>query len=97
MMQHDWNDQVEAKFMGALPLLRIMSGSDLNPQVEQRWMEVALHQIGRRACVHALRQGRPWTLCSGSSPMTSPPRTRSRVSFRLQRALARSHRLLRPA
>ena len=60
MMQHDWNDQVEAKFMGALPLLRIMSGSDLNPQVEQRWMEVALHQIGPDGLAYMPSKGRPW-------------------------------------
>src|SRR3972149_6217779 len=42
MMNHDWNDQVQAKFWEALPLMRLISGSGLNMHVEQRWMEVML-------------------------------------------------------
>ena len=60
MMQHDWNDHVQVKFISALPLLRIMSGSEQNAQVEQRWMEVVLHMVGPDGLIHTPLRGRPW-------------------------------------
>ncbi len=59
-MQHDWSDQVQCKFMGALPLMRIASGSMLHPEVEQRWMEVLLRQVGPDGLVYVPQRGRPW-------------------------------------
>ena len=40
VMWHHESDVVQSKFMEALPLLRLASGSEQNPHVEHRWMEV---------------------------------------------------------
>jgi hypothetical protein len=60
MMTHDWNDHVQVKFMEALPLLRLASGSGQNPEVEQRWMEVMLHMQGPDGLLYWPKVGRPW-------------------------------------
>ena len=60
IMTHDWNDHVQVKFMEALPLLRLASGSDQNPEVEQRWMEVMLHMQGPDGLLYWPKVGRPW-------------------------------------
>ena len=62
VMRHDYSDLCEMKFMEALPLMRLGSGSELNPQVERRWMEVALHQIGPDGLAYWPTKGRPWAL-----------------------------------
>ena len=62
MMQHDYSDGCQAKFMEALPLMRIMSGSSQNEEVDQRWMEVALHLIGPDGLPYWPKAGRPWAL-----------------------------------
>ena len=49
-----------AKFMEALPLMRIMSGSELNEQVEQRWMQVLFQMIGPDGLAYVPLVGRPW-------------------------------------
>ena len=67
MMQHDFSDQCQMKFMEALPLMRIMSGSDLNEQVDRRWMEVALHMVGSDGQVYMPVKGRPWILTQGAA------------------------------
>ncbi len=59
---HDYSDICEMKFMEALPLLRIITGSDANAQVDRRWMEVALHQQGPDGLAYWPKKGRPWTL-----------------------------------
>ena len=59
-MQHDWSDQVQCKFLEALPLLRMASGSDQNPHVERRWMEVLLRQLGPDGLAYMPYRGRPW-------------------------------------
>ena len=59
-MRHDYNDQCQSKFMEALPLMRIASGSDLNMDVDRRWMEVALHQQGPDGLAYWPTKGRPW-------------------------------------
>jgi len=47
VMYHDVSDTgIGAKFMDAIPRMRIMSGSDQNTHVEQRWKEVLLKMLG---------------------------------------------------
>jgi hypothetical protein len=48
------------KVMEALPLLRLITGSELNLQVDQRWMEVALQLIGPDGLAYWPVEGRPW-------------------------------------
>ena len=62
MMEHNYSDSCHSKFLEALPLMRIASGSDLNPQVERRWMEVVLQQLGPDGLASSPIGGRPWTL-----------------------------------
>ena len=61
-MVHDWSDLCHMKFMEALPLMRIASGSDLNENVDRRWMEVALHMQGPDGLAYTPTRGRPWAL-----------------------------------
>ena len=61
LMEHNFSDSCQSKFMEALPLMRIISGSDLNAEVDRRWMEVALHQLGPDGLAYAPNWGRPWT------------------------------------
>ena len=60
VMQHQYSDHCMIKFMEALPLMRIVSGSSLNDHVERRWMEVALHQLGPDGMAYLPTKGRPW-------------------------------------
>ncbi len=60
MMQHDWNDSIQPKFMEALPLLRIASGSDLNSEVDRAWMAMTLREIGEDGLAYIPLVGRPW-------------------------------------
>jgi len=66
MMQHDFSDQVQMKFMEALPLMRVASGSDLNEQVDRRWMEVVLRMLGSDGQINMPVKGRPWILTKGT-------------------------------
>lgn len=59
-MSHDQNDHVQIKFHEALPLMRIISGSNLNKHVEQRWMEVLLQMQGPDGLLYYPVAGRPW-------------------------------------
>jgi hypothetical protein len=60
LLQHDNGDRVQAKFMEALPLLRLMSGSDLNGHVEAKWLEVLLRMQGPDGLPYWPLRGRPW-------------------------------------
>ena len=60
MMQHDWNDHCQVKFLQALPLVRLVSGSDLNDEVDPRWMETYLRMQGPDGLFYWPREGRPW-------------------------------------
>lgn len=59
-MYHDFNDHVQTKFNEALPLMRLISGCDLNEQVDQRWMEVVLQMQGPDGLLYYPLVGRPW-------------------------------------
>ena len=60
VLQHDHSDRIQAKFMEALPLLRLICGSDLNAHVEAKWLEVLLRMIGPNGLPYWPVQGRPW-------------------------------------
>jgi len=58
-MVHEESDIVQAKFMEALPLLRLVSGSTQNLHVEKRWMEVLLQMQGPDGIVYMTKIGQP--------------------------------------
>jgi len=45
--------RLTVKFMEDLPLLRIMTGSDLNRQVDRAWMESILHMAGPDGLIYS--------------------------------------------
>jgi hypothetical protein len=59
-MQHDYSDYVQSKFMEGLPLMRLMTGSNRNRDVERKWMESALRGRGPDGLVYIPVRGRPW-------------------------------------
>ena len=65
VMRHSYCDQCQNKFMEALPLLRIITGSHLAEQVDRRWMETALHRMGPDGICYTPVRGRPWALTAG--------------------------------
>jgi len=60
VMVHEESDIVQLKFMEALPLLRLICGSEQNLAVEKRWMEVLLQMQAEDGVVYMPRIGRPW-------------------------------------
>lgn len=61
VMQHDHNDHVQVKFWEALPLLRSVTGSEQNEDVDEVWREVILRGIGPDGLFYFPRAGREWT------------------------------------
>ena len=49
-----------AKFMEALPLLRLICGSDTNRHVDRAWMANLMRMIGPDGLVYVPLEGRPW-------------------------------------
>ena len=70
MMQHDWSDHCQCKFLEALPLMRIISGSESAAEVDRRWMEVVLHQQGPDGLLYTPVRGRPWALINHAGRVT---------------------------
>ncbi len=64
MVHSSWHGSTLPKFMEAVPLMRIMSGSDQNMEVESKWMEVALKSQGPDGLVYTPTRGRPWAYWS---------------------------------
>ena len=62
MMDHNFSDICIMKFMEALPLMRVASGSQDNLEVDRRWREVTLHNIGPDGVYYYPLRGRPWAL-----------------------------------
>ncbi len=60
VMLHDWNDWCQLKFMEALPLLRIATGSPRNNEVDDAWQSVVLRSIGPDGLFYIPLTGRPW-------------------------------------
>jgi hypothetical protein len=63
IMMHDHNDWVQSceGFMEALPLLRVATGSSLNPQVDEVWERVNLASIGPDGLIYEVLNGTPWS------------------------------------
>jgi hypothetical protein len=63
VMMHDHNDWVMSceGFMEALPLLRLATGSNLNPQVDAVWERVNLASIGPDGLIYEVLNGTPWS------------------------------------
>ena len=51
---------IRSKFMIAMPLMRLMTGSEEDAHVEQRWLEVTLHEQGPDGLLATPFVGRPW-------------------------------------
>jgi len=66
-MSRDLNHQVQLIMQRALPLMRIISGSDQNMEVEQKWLEVLLRLQGPDGLFYYPLEGRPWISYKGSS------------------------------
>ena len=65
-MQMDWGGPtVQVKFQEAVPLVRMICGSDQNLHVERRWMETTLQSRGDDDLIYTPIRGRPWTYRRG--------------------------------
>ncbi len=94
MMQHDWNDHCQGKYMETLPLMRLASGSDLNLHVERRWMETILQMRGPDGLLYYPKQGRPWHNVSCFGPEAPGEHYFSMgISGRLLNAITIQHQL----
>ena len=62
VMYHDLNDWCGLKFMEALPLLRMATGSKHMLEVDRVWQEVTLKSIGPDGLYYIPMKGRPWAL-----------------------------------
>jgi hypothetical protein len=60
VMTHDWNDHVQSKFLEALPLMRIASGSDTGMHAEKAWMRALVKMQGPDGLLYHPLKGRPW-------------------------------------
>ena len=68
VMQHDFCDACQAKYIEALPLMRIASGSELNEHIEKRWLEQVLQMQGPDGLLYVPRSGRPWCTINAFGP-----------------------------
>ena len=69
-MLHDWcGPGMMAKFLEATPLMRIISGSNLNEHVDRTWAEVALRGLGPDGLYYSPLKGRPWADEDSPSPV----------------------------
>ncbi|MBI2194769.1 MAG: glycoside hydrolase family 127 protein [Planctomycetes bacterium] len=60
MIHQCWQTSLFGKFIMALNLARLMSGSEQNLHVEQGWLETALKMQGPDGLVYTPLNGRPW-------------------------------------
>ena len=60
MVHCSWQGATLPKFMEAVSLMRIVSGSDQNLHVDHKWMEVALKSQGPDELIYTPTRGRPW-------------------------------------
>ncbi|MDP6438481.1 MAG: glycoside hydrolase family 127 protein, partial [Candidatus Brocadiia bacterium] len=60
MYHSSWHGSTLAKYIEMAPLMRIISGSEQNRQVERRWTEVALKMQGPDGLIYTPARGRPW-------------------------------------
>jgi len=60
-MVHRPNDlHNQVAFHSALPLMRLISGSDFNQYVEEQWAKVLLHMVGPEGLLWTRTEDRPW-------------------------------------
>ncbi len=59
-MAHNFSDWCTPKYMEALPLLRVVTGSAYMTQVDQAWQDVLLKSIGPDGLYYFPLQGKPW-------------------------------------
>jgi len=60
-MTHDFHDlNIQYKFQEALPLLRSITGSGYNLEVDQGWAEALLRMQGEDGLIYMPIEGRPW-------------------------------------
>ena len=60
VMTNDFNDWCQLKYMEALPLLRIITGSKEKEAVDRVWQDVTLKSIGPDGLFYIPLTGRPW-------------------------------------
>ena len=60
LMQHDSTDMCQAELLEPLSLMRLMTGSSLNTNVDRRWMEVLHLMQGPDGLLYFPTVGRPW-------------------------------------
>ena len=60
IMYNSFDDWCQPKFMEALPLLRVVTGSKNMDKVDRVWMDVTLKSIGPDGLVYIPLEGRPW-------------------------------------
>lgn len=66
LMKKEGYINLGAKFRQALPLLRIITGSDLHDEVDRAWMNNLLKAVGPDGLIYARkREGNPFTSLSG--------------------------------
>jgi hypothetical protein len=71
-LSRDFSDHVQIKFLEALPLMRIASGSQLNREVERRWFEVLTQMQGPDGLLHYPKTGRPWAMVAQAPNQFGP-------------------------
>jgi len=59
-MTHNFSDWCTPKYMEALALLRVVTGSTFMTQVDQTWQDVILKSIGPDGLYYFPIQGKPW-------------------------------------
>ena len=59
-MAHNFSDWCTPKYMEALALLRVVTGSSYMTQVDQTWQDVILKSIGPDGLYYFPLQGKPW-------------------------------------
>jgi hypothetical protein len=69
VMTHGFGDWCQPKFMEALPLMRTITGSDQNSQVDQVWREMILKSLGPDGLFYISLKGRPWLRNSDRGPV----------------------------
>jgi len=71
-MRNNIDDWCQTKFMEALPLLRIASGSRARLEVDEVWHRVTLKSIGPDGLFYLPLTGRPWGRGGGCYPQGKP-------------------------
>lgn len=60
MLHSSWHGATWPKFPESVGLMRLVSGTDENLHVDEKWMEVALKSQGSDGLIYTPMKGRPW-------------------------------------